>query len=110
MLGDVRVINWPTPVALRNSNAPPLALASVLVLTVAPVPTGDMLSASQVVAARTTAVDATRPSSTTKSRGKKRISVFFRGVTAMLVVAGEHGGEKSGQGAKRWVEDPGQHN
>ena len=49
---------WLAAVALRNSRTPPLALVSLLVLTVAPVPTGERLSASKVMAAWAMAADA----------------------------------------------------
>src|SRR5579859_972120 len=49
MLGVVKVMVWPAAVELRNSTTPPLALASLLMLTVAPLPTGERLSASSVV-------------------------------------------------------------
>jgi len=49
MLGLVSISDWLVPEALRNTILPPLALVSVVVLTVAPLPTGDMLSASHVV-------------------------------------------------------------
>jgi len=49
MLGLVSVSDWLVLEALRNTIFPPLAFESVVVLTVAPLPVGDMLSASQVV-------------------------------------------------------------
>jgi hypothetical protein len=50
MLGVVKVMIWPAAVELRNSTTPPLALVVLLVLTVAPVPTGERFSASKVCA------------------------------------------------------------
>src|SRR5580693_2461240 len=48
MLGVVRVMLRPAAVELRNSSKPPVTLGSLDVLTVAPVPTGDMLAASKL--------------------------------------------------------------
>src|SRR5580692_11528935 len=89
MLGVVRVINWPAAVELRNSRIPLVALASLLVLTVAPVPTGDMLSTSQTVAAaRTALVDATKANSANSKRREKMARpgfVFIWAGIAMLM-------------------------